>query len=253
MQRALFTLTIVLAAALSTAAEEIAMKDGTKIVGHMTGVAGDKIEVDTAYGKMQLKRSDIVTISFPENGAANSSDTANAQATAKPNPAKIDDSLQGTQYVNRTGKFSLTVPSDWKINPTLGAKATTSLAGLSSRDDMRYLIVSREDYTGSMESYKALGEIQVRRTLGSYEEVLETPTTIDGKEALLVSYRGTLPQAQNLPVQFFVAIIRSGTTFTRISTWCVEPLFHETQPMFEKIMNSYHSLGSLSTTAEVRK
>ena len=40
-------------------AEEISLKDGTKIVGHITAVTPDKIEVETSYGKMQLKRSDV--------------------------------------------------------------------------------------------------------------------------------------------------------------------------------------------------
>ena len=58
---------VLLAASLPAAAEEIALKDGTKIVGHMNSLTGDKIEVVTAYGKMLVKRSDIITISFPEN------------------------------------------------------------------------------------------------------------------------------------------------------------------------------------------
>jgi hypothetical protein len=48
--------------------EEISLKDDTKIVGHMSAVTADKIELDTSYGEVQLKRRAIVTISFPENG-----------------------------------------------------------------------------------------------------------------------------------------------------------------------------------------
>jgi hypothetical protein len=256
MRRVLLIVPVLLAAALPAAAEEIALKDGTKIVGHMTAVLGDKIEVETAYGTMALKRSDILTINFPENNTSNNTSNSNDAASgpaAKRNVQNIEDSLQGTQYVNKTGKFSLTLPVDWKINSNLGHSSSVSIAGLSSRDDMRFLIVSREEYTGSLESYKGLGELQARRVLGGYEEILETPVTIDGKAALFVSYRGTLAQAQNLPVQFLVAIIPAGTTFTRISTWCVEPLFHETQPMFERILTSYRSAAPGSATAEVRK
>jgi hypothetical protein len=59
-------------------------------------------------------------------------------------------------------------------------------------------------------------------------------------------------KSNNLPVQFLVAIIPSGTTYTRIATWCVEPLFHETQPTFEKIVTSYHSDG-IPTLAQLAK
>jgi hypothetical protein len=248
MRRLLFPLLVALSAGLPAAAEEIALKDGTKIVGHMTALPGDKIEVETAYGKMLLKRSDILTISFPENNTS-AATTATAE---KKDVQNIDDSLQGMQYVNRTGKFSLTLPADWKINTSIGRSSSASLGGLSSRDNMRFLIISREEYTGSLESYKGICELQVRRSLGSYEELFENAATIDGKPALLVSYRGTLTQAQNLPVQFLVAFIRSGNTYTRVVTWCVEPLFHETQPMFERIVTSYRSAVPAST-AEVRK
>ena len=243
--RSFLAFSLVIGAALPACAEEIALKDGTKIVGHMTAVQADRIEVETAYGKMQLKRSDILTISFPENGGgttatapAASKDAGGASANTASAP-KIDQTLTGTQYVNKTSGFSLTLPQDWKINPVL-LHAAGSIAGLSSNDGMRFVLVSREEYTGSLESYKGIGELQIRKALNNYEELSESPITIDGKAGLLLSYRGTLPKA-DLPVQFLVAIVPSGTTYTKIGAWCVEPLFHETQPMFERILNSYRS------------
>jgi hypothetical protein len=253
MRRAIVTSSLLMLAAGSLAAEEIALKDGTKIVGHMTSVSPDKVEVETAYGKMQLKRGDILTISFPENGAAPSNESSSSSVTPARSAAPvIDDSLQGTQYVNRTGKFGLTLPPEWKVNTTL-ARGPQVVATLSSRDDMRFLIVSREQYTGSLESYKGLGEIQARRTLANYEELSASPVTIDGKASLLLSYRGTLPKADNLPVQFLVAVIPSGTTYTRIAVWCVEPLFHEMQPTFERILSSYHSADAQTRSAQLSK
>lgn len=254
MRRVLFTASLFAIAAMPMVAEEIALKDGTKIVGHMSALSSDKIEVETAYGKMQLKRSDIVTISFPENGTPSGTPTAALSPTGsvkREGPA-IDDSLQGTQYLNRTGKFALTLPPDWRINPSL-SKAPQTVAALSSRDEMRYIIVSREEYNGSLESYKGLGEILARKNLSNYEELSASPITIDGKAGLLLSYRGNLPKADNLPVQFLVAIIPAGNTYTRIAAWCVEPLFHETQPMFERIMSSYHSVDANSRSAQLSK
>jgi hypothetical protein len=236
-----------LAASLPAAAEEILLKDGTKIVGHMSALQADKIEVETAYGKIQLKRADIITINFPENSPT----AAPAPPAAKDVAINIEDSLRGTQYVNKTGKFRLIVPADWKINPKLPHPAPI-VATLSSNDDMRFLMVTQEDFSGSMESYKGLLELQYRRTFGGYEELSESPVTIDGKSALLLSFRGISSKANNLPVQFLVAIIPSGATYTRVAAWCVEPLFHETQPVFEKIMNSYHSSG-IPTVAQLAK
>lgn len=238
MRRTLSPLALFLFAALPVAAEEIVLKDGTKIVGHMTAVTNDKIEVESAYGKMAFKRTDVLTISFPEN--------APAASAKKDGPPNIDDSLRGTQYINKTGRFSLTLPADWKINRN-GIHLSSTVAGLCSQDDMRFLVVSQEEYTGSLESYEGIIEINVRKVLASYEKLLKSPVTIDGKPALLVSYRG-MSKDNNVPIQFLVALIPSGNVITKVTTWCVEPLFHETQPTFEKILTSYRSLGQAASS-----
>jgi hypothetical protein len=243
-----------LAISSAAMAEEISLKDGTKIVGHMTAITPDKIEVETSYGKMQLKRSDILTISFPENGtsatAAQPSSSGPAPAaTLQTDAVKMDEALNGLIYVNRTAKFSLTLPPDWIIAPEL-RRAPETLAGLTSRDKLRFLIVAKEDYPGSLESYKELSMIGARRNLSNFEELSESPATIDGKPALLVFYRGTLPKVSNLPVEFVSAIVVSGKTYTKVTAWCVEPLFHDVQPAFEKMLNSYRTTSG-QTTASV--
>lgn len=229
----------------AAAAEEISLKDGTKIVGHMTAVTPDKLEVETSYGKVQLKRSDVLTINFPENG--NQAD-AGQPAPAKAVAPKIDESLNGMQYVNRTRKFTLTLPPDWIISTDLH-RAPETLTALSSRDKMRFLLVMQEDYPGSLESYKELTMLSARRTLSNFDELSESQTVIDGKPALIVFYRGTLPKTSNLPVEFVSAIIASGKTYTKVSAWCVEPLFHDMQPTFETVLNSYHTTGGQATAA----
>jgi len=228
-----------LAATLPAAAEEILLKDGTKIVGRMTALQADKIEVETPYGKMQLKRVDVIAINFPENGVV----AAPASPAVKPPAINIDESLRATQYINKTGKFTLTVPADWKIDPKI-ARTGPMITVLSSHDDMRFLMVTQEEFNGSLESYKGMLELTYRKTFGGYEEISASPVKIDGKSALLFSFRGISAKADNLPVQFLVAIIPSGTTYTRVATWCAEPLFHETQPIFEKMVNSYHASGN---------
>jgi hypothetical protein len=242
-------ISLCLAASVPAAAEEILMKDGTKIVGHMTALKSDKIEVETNYGKMELKRTDILTINFPENGAAPVS--TSPSAAPKEAAIKMDESLRGTQYANNTAKFTLSVPADWKLSQ---AQHTGPIvAALSSHDDLRFLIVTQEEYSGSLESYKGLLELTYRRTFGSYEELSESPVKIDGKPGMVFSFRGISAKSNNLPMQFLVAVIPSGTTYTRMAAWCVEPLFHETQPMFEKILASYHSTGVSSVSAGVVK
>ena len=242
-----------LAISFSAMAEEISLKDGTKIVGHMTAVTPEKIEVETSYGKMQLKRSDVLTISFPENGTSANvtqpSSSGTAQGTTLNAVApKMDESLNGLVYVNRTAKFTLTLPPDWVIAPEL-RHSPEMLAGLASRDKLRFLLVAQEEYPGSLESYKELTMLGARRNLASFEELSESPATIDGKPALLIFYRGNLAKASNLPVEFVSAIVVSGKTYTKVTAWCVEPLFHDMQPAFEKVLNSYRSNSGQTTAA----
>jgi hypothetical protein len=243
MRRVSAILGLSLAVALPSFAEEISLKDGTKIVGHMSAVTPDKVEVETSYGKMQLKRSDIVTISFPENTPNSTSESTPAKAEAP----KMDESIQGARYLNKTGKFWLTVPQEWVINPDI-RRAPETLTVLSSRDKMRFLLVMQEEYPGSLDSYKELSMLSARGNLSSFEETEESKVTIDGKSALLVFYRGT-PKKGGFPLAFVSAIMPSGNTYTKMTAWCVEPLFHDMQPTFEKILTSYRSTGAMTAAA----
>ena len=208
-------------------AEEINLKDGSKIVGHMTGVTADKIEVETSYGKIQLNRKDIVSINFPENSPPKAPSGViggvvnNSLDLPKVNLdlPKIDETLVGTQYVNHTGKFSLTLPPDWVIREDLRHSPLT-LAALGSKDKTRFAIVFREEYPGSLDSYKEMVMLNARTTLGSLERLAESNATIDGKPAMLVYYRGAL-KPSNLPAEYLAVIIASGHSYTKITTWCV--------------------------------
>jgi len=244
MRRAFSILLLVLVAGVPAVAEEISLKDGTKIVGRMSAVTADKVEVETTYGKLQLKRSDIVTISFPENAPSTAASNASEGTPVKADAPKIDESLQGTRYLNKTGKFSLTLPQEWAINSDIRRTAGT-LTVLNSRDKMRFLMVAQEEYPGSLESYKELTVLAGRRALSSYEESAQSDVTIDGKGALLLFYRGT-SQKGSVPMAFLSAIVPSGNTYTKITVWCVEPLFHDMQPAFEKMLMSYRSTGAMT-------
>jgi len=243
MRRSCSFLVLVLLAAWPAAlkSEEIQLKDGTKIVGHMTALTPDKLEVETSYGKIQLKRADILTISFPENAPAKPAEAA----PSRPEAPKMDESLQGVRYLNRTAKFSLTLPSDWIISDLHRNPGTLTV--LSSRDKTRFVLVSQEDYPGSLESYKELAMLVVRKNFSTYEELAQSSVTIDGKQALLVFYRAT--PAKSFPLAFVSAIIPSGNTYTKVTAWCIDPLFHDMQPAFEKILTSYHTTGQITASS----
>ena len=206
--------------------------------GQQTEYAGfEKVEVETSDGRIQSKSTDPGSIHFRE-GLSTQSTEAN---TVKADLPKIDESLHGTEYVNRTGKFSLTLPPEWIINADLRQRPVT-LAGLSSSDKTRFAIVEQKEYPGSLASYKELTMAAARITLSNFEELSQSSATIDGKRAILVLYRGNIPVPPNTSVELVTAFIsRSDNNFTKVTAWCAESLFHDMQPAFEKLVTSYHS------------
>src|SRR5262249_26491039 len=130
---------------------------------------------------------------------------------------------------------------DWIINPNLRT-APQTLAGLSSHDKMSHIMVIQEQYPGSLESYKELSQLNARHILGSFEELASQSLTIDGRPAMIVFYRGVGSKG-TFPMEFMSAIIPNGNTYTKLTAWCVEPLFHDMQPAFERVASSYRSTG----------
>ena len=110
-------------------AEEIQLKDGTKITGKLTAVSGDTFQVKTAYGDIQVPRSEVVSISFPENQPKK--DDAGT-------PSRIDESLDGTSYVNRTANFQISVPQGWLLAPELARDTPGVAASLKSADQVYF-------------------------------------------------------------------------------------------------------------------
>jgi len=116
------------------------------------------------------------------------------------------------------------------------------LAGLSSSDKTRFAIVDQGEYPGSLASYKELTMAAARITFSNFEELSQSSVTIDGKRAILAHYRGNIPVPPNSSVEFVTAFIsRADNDFTKVTAWCEEPLFHDMQPAFEKLVTSYRS------------
>jgi len=117
--RILSTLLLLMVVVSSATAEEIVLKDGTKIVGHMTGVTADKIEVDSAYGKMTFKRTDIVAINFPENGASPAPDASVEKGRSGSERKRRGIFTGHTLRQRRPASSALILPSGWKIDRNL--------------------------------------------------------------------------------------------------------------------------------------
>jgi len=171
--------------------------------------------------------------------------SAAVSATPQKDVLAIDESLNGSQYINRTAKFSLVLPPDWIINKEVRHSPST-LAWLSTPDKRNWVGVTKEQDAGSLENFKEVFEVRARTKLTNYEKLSESSVTIDGKAAVLLSYRVAVPNNTNLHVVYLVAIVPSGITYSTVMAWCGEPGFQAMRPIFDKILRSYRGTEQAS-------
>ena len=221
---------VLLIAGLATA-EEFTLKDGTKIVGKMVNIRSDSIEVETLYGKIRVPKANILSISFPENQPK-----PVAEDKADPERLKVEQSLEGTTYTNRTGKFKLTVPSGWKISEE--GRSNDALAFLVSSDENLGTIVLQETFPGSLKAYKEIAEEHYKATLGGYQKLSEDEAQIDGGSASTMIFRA---KPEEKTFKYMVALVPYDGGITRIMGFTAEPLFDEMKATLQQVILSYET------------
>lgn len=224
---------IVVLAGIPALAEEIQLKDGTKVTGKITGVKDDVFQVKTSYGEIQIPRSEIVSINFPENQPKSA---ATEKEIAEP---PVQESLEGTHYVNRTGNFELYLPPGWKI----ARKQPGLLAFLSSSDETVVLTIKSEVFGGTLNSYKELVEMQLKNNFSNYKRLGESTVALDGKAGVQLEWKGKAKDdSDNTPMRNLDVLLPYEGKVMRITFLTVEVLFNDARPQMEKILASYKSL-----------
>jgi hypothetical protein len=215
-------------------AEVIQLKNGNKITGKLTGVNGDTFIVNTDYGEIQVPRSDVVSISFPEN------DPKKTDAAAQTPP--IDESLVETIYINRTESFQATVPKGWKIYPEMRQETKGVVAALISEDQTLFLLVTAEPFSGTLTTYEVLAESQFKSTFTNYEKLDESQSTLDGRNGIRLVFHGESRAKPGATLKFLIYILPYEGRMVRLTLFTLDPLFDNALPIFEKIAKSYSTL-----------
>jgi hypothetical protein len=221
-------------ASASIWAEEIQLKNGTKITGKLTGISGDNFQVQTAYGDMKVPRSDVVTITFPENQTSKSNDRAGDAV------AQVDESLEGTTYINRTSNFEATVPEGWALSPDL-RKTNDVVAALKSADATLFFLVTQETYAGKLSTYQVLVETEVQSKFKDYQKLAQSEIQLDGRNGTRIIFQAS-SRDNNILFKFVVYILFYDGRMMRLSFFTLEPFFNEGVHTFEKIAASYHTI-----------
>ncbi len=217
-------------------AEELHLKDGTKISGTLTGVTGDIFRVKTAYGEIQVPRSQVVSITFSES-------QPNPQSSQDQVTPVVDELLQNTTYTNRTANFQLTVPQGWKLAPGLRAQTPEVAAALQSEDETLFFLFTPEKFAGNLTTYRILVETQYQTKFKDYEKLSESNIQLDGRTGIQLVWHAKNSQANDMPLKAVVYILPYDGRMVRLSFLTLEGLFNEALPIFEKIAASYHSIS----------
>ncbi len=233
--RTIYLLFAITCVAFLLHAEEIEFTDGSKVTGRVTAVDGNTFHIKTAYGEIQVQRSKIVAIHFPENSASQAKPGGETSADV----GSVDESLDGVLYSNRSAHFQVTVPPGWVIAPKL--RTTKDIvAALESADQAHFFMVTPEQYAGDLNTYRVLAETQFQSKFQEYQKISESDVKVDGRTALRLVWKGKPPNT-NTTLKFLVYILPYENRMVRLSLFTLEPLFDDAVPVFEKIAASYHS------------
>ncbi len=218
---------------ISVRAEEIQLVDGTKITGKVTGVSGDTFQVKTDYGDIQVPRTKILSIKFLENAAKTDADS-------KPLPV-FDESLDGRKYTNRTEGFQLTLPDGWVLSSDLRNQNADIAAAFRSPDQIFFLFITPEKFSGTLETYEVLAETQLKMNFKDYERISQSGVKIDGVDGVRLVWHAKNAAAHDAEIRSLVYILPYQNRMVRIMFSTIEPLFDSGVPAFEKIAASFQA------------
>lgn len=224
----LFFVVLFFISALAVVGEEIHLKDGTKISGQITAVTAEKFQIKTAYGDIQVPRTDIVSIEFPENRPKD-------VAPAKPS---YDETLKDGNYKNATEKIQLTAPNNWVLAP---AFLSTDVHGaIKSEDETAFVFITPEKFTGELSTYEVLVETQLQAKFKNFEKLSQADTKMDDRPAIRLVCHGIAPNGA--PLKFLIYVISYKDRVVRLSFGTLDQLYDKSMPIFEKMAGSYKTL-----------
>ena len=232
MKRMSLVLALALTFCWSLRAEEIQLKDGTKITGKIISLNGDAFQIKTAYGEIQVPRSEILSITFPENQPKDSSQTESL----------VDESIQDGTYTNRTDNFQIIMPKGWKNAPELRKGKLGVTAALKSADETLFFFYTPEKFDGNLNTYKVLVETQYQGKFKDYQKLSDSEVQLAGRTGIKLVWQGKNRDAGDAEVKFIVYILPYDGRMVRLSFGTLEPLFNDAVATFDEMAASYRTV-----------
>jgi hypothetical protein len=199
---------------LPASADELKLRDGTKITGKIVGFENDYFKVETPYGFALVRRDKVASITMTEdkkNSASSKksaeaappppstpslpSPPANASATSSASPApppRVREEVAGTTYTNHLYGFRLYKPPSWQVIEGAQRTLPNAVVAMGTSDETTLLVVGREPARGSLETQAAATERRLREIYENYRSLEEERTIVAGQPAVSRRFRGTV-------------------------------------------------------------
>ncbi len=203
-----------LASAVPCPADEIILKDGTKIAGNIVGYEKDSFKVETSYGFALVRKDKVRTITIAD--AAKKTDEAKppekqevppapapvpaVSTPASPPPARpaapppepaIRESVDGTTYTNHTFAFRMYKPPSWRVIEGARKMLPAAVVAMGTSDESTLLVVGRIAARGTLDAQLSSTERELRAIYENYNPAEPERTVIAGQPAIQRRFRGT--------------------------------------------------------------
>ncbi len=215
MRRALGCAAAILLCVPGLHADELKLRDGTKITGTIVGFENNSFKVETSYGFALVRRDKVASITLTEVKAdarkppepvvsavagvpvvppTMSSTPPAAAATPPPRPAEpaIREEVDKTTYINHTFGFKMFKPPRWQVIEGAHRALATAVVAMGTSDETTLLVVGRETMRGSLESETARAERRLKEIYENYRPLGEARTVVSGLPATQRRFRGTV-------------------------------------------------------------
>ncbi len=218
-------------------ADELKLRDGTKITGTIVGFENDCFKVETSYGFALVKKDKVASISISEvkgekkeaakaappaatpapRGATGDATPAASQPAPQAAPAKqveqpMRDEVDKTTYINHTYGFKMFKPPRWQVIEGAHRTLATAVVAMGTADETTLLVVGREAMRGSLESESGRAERRLKEIYENYRPLGEERTVVAGLPATQRRFRGTL--GENDWSGVLVSLNRGSELFT---------------------------------------